>query len=114
MAEPDVKTIAACGLYCGACGARLKGKCEGCATAPLFASCKVRACCKESGISTCAECEAHPDPASCGKFNNFISKIFGFVFRSDRAACVRRIREAGAEAYAKEMAASGRHTIRRN
>jgi Helix-turn-helix. len=45
----------------------------------------------------------------CPKFNAFISKVFGFVFRSDRGACIRRIREIGVENFAKEMTESGNY-----
>ncbi|GAK37885.1 hypothetical protein [Bacteroides graminisolvens] len=32
-----------------------------------------------------------------------------FVFRSDRGACIRRIREIGVENFAKEMTESGNY-----
>lgn len=49
----------------------------------------------------------------CKKFNNFISKAFALVFRSDRPACIRRIREIGHESFAIEMANNKRQTIKR-
>jgi len=36
------------------------------------------------------------------------------VFNSDRAACIRMIKEGGYDAFAADMAASGRQTIKRN
>ena len=42
-----------------------------------------------------------------------MSRIFGFVFRSARRACIERIREIGPAAYAEEMAAKGLQAIRR-
>jgi len=44
----------------------------------------------------------------CRKLHNFISRIFGLVFRTDRKANLRAIREKGIETWAVEMAASGR------
>jgi hypothetical protein len=50
---------------------------------------------------------------ACGHFNNFFSKLFGFIFRSDRAACIRQIREIGVEGHAEKMSAMKCHSIRR-
>ncbi|WP_346770571.1 hypothetical protein [Millionella massiliensis] len=36
-----------------------------------------------------------------------MGKIFGLIFRSDRFGCIDRIREVGAETFAREMAESG-------
>jgi hypothetical protein len=46
-------------------------------------------------------------------FNNWISKLFGVIFRSDRAACVRQIRGIGLEAHAADMAGKKRQTIKK-
>jgi hypothetical protein len=100
----DAGLVASCGLFCGACGAYLKGKCEGCVKSEQRSWCKVRACCQDKAIATCAECDDFTDPADCGKFNNLISKIFGLIFRSDRPACIREIRNTGLAAYAVKMA----------
>ena len=45
--------------------------------------------------------------------NNFVGKIFAFLFNSDRAACIRYIRENGEDAFAKKMAKDNQMTIRR-
>ena len=115
-----MKTIAAdknltafCGLYCGACKAYLREKCAGCRESAKRNWCKVRTCCIERSFTTCADCKDFPDPADCGKFNNFISKFFAFIFRSDRRACVLRVREIGCEAFAAEMAEKGLQTLKR-
>jgi hypothetical protein len=108
----DKNLVAFCGLYCGACKAYLKEKCPGCRESAKRSWCKIRACCIEHGFATCADCGDYPDPADCRKFNNFISRVFAMVFRSDRRACALRLRELGPEAFAAEMAAAGRHTIR--
>jgi hypothetical protein len=111
QAKPEL--VARCGLYCGACGSYLDGKCQGCGGNSRATWCKVRTCCSDKGIATCAECAEFPDPRACGKFNNFISKVFGLVFRSDRAACIDQIRQLGLDGHAKAMAEKGTHTIRR-
>jgi hypothetical protein len=73
----------------------------------------VRACCQENGYATCAACSTYADPRECRKFHNVMSRVFGFIFRSDRRACILRIREIGPAAYAEEMAAKGLHALRR-
>ena len=100
----DVKLVARCGLYCGSCGAHRRGRCGGCCDAPKFTCCPVRKCCIENNYATCAECQAFPNPRDCKKFNNFISKLFGLIFRSDRPACIAQIREKGLQTHADIMA----------
>jgi hypothetical protein len=109
----DSSLVAFCGLYCGACGAYLKGRCPGCQKNKKASWCKARACCLKLGYQTCADCKENKDPMECKKFNNFVSKLFAFVFRSNRAACIRRIRELGVKEYAVEMASSEKVTIKR-
>ena len=58
------------------------------------------------GWQSCAECTLQP-LSECRKFNSFIGKVFGFVFRSDRSGCIARIREVGADAFAGEMRRAG-------
>ena len=115
--------IAACGLYCGACKKFLNGKCAGCQPSegdapdlghPLpkgFQRCKIRKCCQEKGFHTCAECDK--DVKECKTHNNFVGKFFAFLFNSDRAACIRYIREHGEEAFATKMAKEKRMTMKR-
>ena len=103
MMNPE---IAACGLFCGTCRKFAKGSCPGCHPNERASWCKVRACCIGHGWQSCAECTLMP-LESCGKFNNIIERIFGFVFRSDRRGCVERIREVGCEAFAAEMRLAG-------
>jgi hypothetical protein len=67
----------------------------------------------ENSYGSCADCTEFGDPMACRKFNNFMSKLFGFVFRSDRAACIRQIREVGIEAHADRLSEMGKHSIRR-
>ena len=108
----DKHLIASCGLYCGACGSYLKGKCPGCKENVKATWCKTRLCCIENNYSSCADCQKI-ELMDCKKFNNVFSKLIGFILRSDRPACIRRIKEIGTEKYAIEMAASKRQSIKR-
>jgi hypothetical protein len=105
--------VAYCGLYCGACGSYLKGRCPGCHDNAKAKWCKIRACCTEHGFKSCAECTSHPDPNSCALFNNFVSRLIGFVLRSNRQACILKIRELGLAPYAQFMTQQRRQTLPR-
>ena len=110
----DKTLIAYCGLYCGACKKYISGSCPGCHENNKASWCKVRSCNLEHGFNSCADCKEFTDPMECKKFNNFISKIFAFIFKSDRAACIAKIRESGYEEFAQFMADQGLQSIRRN
>lgn len=109
----DSNLVAFCGLYCGECGAHKKGKCPGCKKNEKAGWCKVRKCCLENGKLSCAECQVFASASECKKFNNIFSKLFGFLFGSDRQACINRIKEKGYESYAEEMAECGTHSIKK-
>ena len=100
----DTALVAYCGLYCGACKRYLNDKCPGCRENESAAWCSVRACCMENELRSCAECSTFTAPKECKSFNNFMSKIFGLLFRSDRAACIGQIKRLGIEGHAKSMA----------
>jgi len=110
---PDTSLVAACGLYCGACRSHLRGKCPGCRNNTKATWCKVRSCNHSHGYATCAECKDFADPMQCKMYNNAMSKIFGFIFRSNRAACIAQIKTIGLEGHAKMMAEAAHHTIRK-
>ena len=109
----DPGLVAYCGLYCGACKKYLNDSCKGCQANASATWCKVRDCCIERRIRSCADCGQFKDPEECGKFNNIFSKLFGLVFHSDRRACIMQIRKIGCEGHAKDMAAKGAHTIKK-
>lgn len=108
----DKNLIAFCGLYCGACRSYLSGKCPGCRENMKATWCKVRTCGMENNFQSCADCTLIP-LKDCKKYNSFISKAFGFVFNSDRAACIERIKVLGYEGFAVEMATTKKQTIQR-
>ncbi len=105
--------VAACGLYCGACKRYLEERCPGCRENAKATWCRIRSCCQERHLASCAECGEFPDPRACKKFDNFISKLFALIFRSDRAACVAQIRRLGLEGHAQAMAQQRIQSIRR-
>ncbi len=114
MADQNiVQLVAYCGLYCGACGAYKKKKCPGCAANEKASWCKVRKCCIEKKIKSCADCADMADKASCGKLNNFISKTIGLFTRSDRPGCIRKIVELGYDHYAEFMDKNNLQSVKR-
>jgi hypothetical protein len=102
--KADVGNIAFCGLYCGACGRYLKGKCPGCHNNEKASWCKIRSCCLDNNYQSCADCKTYSDPNECKYFNNFMAKLFGLIFGSNRNACISYISNNGYEAFAKHMA----------
>lgn len=85
IATPD--SIAACGLYCGACRKFCIGKCPGCKNNEKASWCKI--------------------------YSNVISKVFALLFNSDRPACISYINGHGETAYAEEMSKRKCQTIKR-
>ena len=94
----DTKKIAACGLYCGACKKYRMGKCPGCHENEKASWCKIR---------------KWMDVKDCRLHNNLIGKFFAFVFRSNRPACIRYIRENGEQVFAEEMTKRGEQTMKK-
>jgi hypothetical protein len=108
----DAQLVAPCGLYCGACKRYLSGGCQGCVADAKKGWCKIRSCCLENKYASCADCKIFADCNNCKKFNNFISRIFQFIFRSDRHACIMRIKAIGCAKFAEEMAKAKLLTIK--
>jgi len=65
----------------------------------------VRKCATERKYLSCAECTEYPE---CRKLNNFVSKMFAIVFRSNRKGNLQEIQKMGIEKWAEERAASGK------
>lgn len=108
----DKNLIAFCGLYCGACSRYLNEKCPGCHENQKATWCKVRTCNMENKYASCADCR-QVVLSECKDLNNFVARIFGFIFRSDRKACLERIKAVGYDAFSREMAEAKMSTIRR-
>jgi len=109
----DKNLIAYCGLYCGECGKYKKGKCLGCQKNEKASWCTVRKCCIENGKVSCADCTVYASASECKKFNNIFSKLFGFLFGSDRQASIDMIKEKGYDAYAEEMVRRGTQSMKK-
>jgi hypothetical protein len=109
----DKNLVAYCGLYCGECGRYKSKKCPGCQKNEKATWCKVRKCCMENGKLSCAECQVFATASECKKFNNIFSKLFGFIFGTDRQTSIDAIKEKGYEAYAEEMIRRGTHAIKK-
>ncbi len=109
----DKSHVAFCGLYCAACPRYVKEKCPGCRENRRASWCGVRTCCLEKSYDSCADCTGFTDVKECGIFNNFMARIFGFIFQSDRAACIAAIKGKGYDVFARDMAVRRARTIRR-
>jgi len=109
----DKSLVAYCGLYCGACRKYLAKKCSGCRTNEKLTWCKIRTCCVDNKYNTCADCTSYKIADDCKKFNNLISKIFSLIFKSDRNACIAKIKTVDTEQYANEMSEKGEMTIKK-
>lgn len=108
----ETSLVSKCGLYCGACKMYLAKKCLGCSKNVKASWCKVRTCCIEKKSDSCADCKDYNDPSTCKKLNNFISKIFGLIFNSDRKACIAQIKKIGISGHAQKMAIEKRQSIK--
>lgn len=109
----DENLVAYCGLYCGACKKYLSLKCPSCHKNQKATWCDVRSCCMQDGKWSCANCSIYFDINDCKMFNNFFSKLFWFIFKSDRKACINRIEEIWKREFSKEMAEKKIHTIKK-
>ncbi|HAM99361.1 MAG TPA: hypothetical protein DCQ26_12205 [Marinilabiliales bacterium] len=108
----ETDQIAYCGLYCANCFKFKKGTCQGCKVTESNSWCKIRSCAKQKGYLSCADC-SEPGHVKCKTYNNFIGKVFGLVFNSDRAACIQLIKDEGYPNFAQYMAANNLQTIPR-
>lgn len=110
--KSDKELIAYCGLYCGACKKYLSEKCPGCKKNEKASWCKPRKCCAENNYSSCADCTKMAID-DCKEFNSFIAKMFSIIFRSNRKACISKIKDIGYDSFANEMATNKIVTIKR-
>lgn len=108
----ETQLIAYCGLYCSNCFKYKKGACTGCKDSDKNSWCKIKQCAHQQGFVSCADCN-QPGYEKCSVYNNFIGKIFGLVFNSNRGACIQLIRDEGYSNYQKYMTENGLQTIPR-
>jgi len=96
--------IGYCGLVCSNCWAYRKSKCDGCySEKPMYKNCPVKQCCIEKQYTTCAECTQYVDLRKCKKLNNYVAKIIGFIFRTNKIKNLERIREIGLENFRERI-----------
>ncbi len=112
--EVNKNLVSYCGLYCGSCGKYQKGKCPGCAKNEKATWCKIRKCCIEKNINSCAECNDFKDVSECKNFDNFVAKMFEWVFKSDRKAGIKMIKDSGYEEFAKYMSENKLVSMKKN
>ena len=67
-----------------------------------------------NNYQSCADCKEFKDPMDCKKFNNFFSKMFAIILKSDRAACIAKIKNTGYEGFAQFMSENRLQSIKRN
>ena len=89
------------------------GMATGCLYYEKATWCKIRVCATDRGYATCAECDVFADVNQCKKFNTFMSKIFAFIFKSDRRASIHLIGEVGVQEYAKVMAEKSQSVLKK-
>lgn len=95
--------LAYCGLVCSSCGAKRSGKCQGChSPKPMHSRCLVKKCAMEKGLVCCADCRDFGNLRECRKLNNWISKLFGLIFRSDRIGNLETIRDVGTTGFLED------------
>jgi hypothetical protein len=92
--------LAYCGLVCSNCGAFTRGRCKGChSPKPMHSRCLVKKCAVEKSYVCCADCREFAELRQCRKLNNWVSKLFGLVFRSDRIGNLETIRDVGTHVF---------------
>lgn len=89
-----------CGLNCGLCGFRLKGKCNGCFKESFCAAvCPMAPCSVRHGnLQYCFECPEYP----CRHYDGFDSYDTLVLHRNQRKD-MQRAKEIGIEAYRAEQ-----------
>jgi hypothetical protein len=93
--------IGCCGAYCGTCPEYRKARCRGCKIGYESgerdirrARCRMKICCIEKGLETCADCD---DYVGCRNIREFYGKN-AYKYRKYREATLF-IRERGYQAF---------------
>lgn len=113
IVKKDINQIAYCGLYCWGCKKFLANNCPGCRENSKATWCEIRSCCKQNNYLSCADCTEFKKASDCKKFNNFISKIFKIILKSNRQACIDMIKSNWYESFADYMTQNSQHTIKK-
>lgn len=111
--ENTTPIVSYCGLYCTNCPKFVKGNCPGCHQNNKATWCKVRTCCMDHNRATCADCTDFGNLKECKKLNNFVAKMFGLVFNSDRVASLTFIKAQGTDAFISKMESEKAMTFKR-
>ena len=106
--ELDVSKISYCGFYCGACPKFTKGQCLSCKgddpkCAIGYKACKVRPCCIEKGIESCADCDEYDSVKDCKKYNPLMIRFGQFITQTNRRKGIEMIKEKGEQEFLKFM-----------
>jgi hypothetical protein len=99
----NMELISFCGLYCAECSKYKKGKCSGCNENTKATWCKIRTCCLEKEVHSCADCTEFELVKDCKKFNSFFGRVMERIFSSDRQTALQMIREKGYDHFAGYM-----------
>ncbi|MCT4636181.1 MAG: DUF3795 domain-containing protein [Bacteroidales bacterium] len=106
--ELDVSKISYCGFYCGACPKFRKGQCFSCKgddpkCAVGYKACKVRPCCIEKGIESCAYCNEYDSVKDCKKYNPLMIRFGQFITGTNRRKGIEMIKEKGEQEFLEFM-----------
>lgn len=106
--ELDISKISYCGFYCGACPKYKKDQCFSCKgddpkCAVGYKSCKVRPCCIEKGIESCADCDEYDSVKDCKKYNPLMIRFGQFITGTNRRLGIEMIKEKGEQEFLKFM-----------
>ena len=106
--ELDNSKISYCGFYCGACSKFIKDQCFSCKgddpeCAVGYKACKVRPCCIEKGIESCADCDEYDSVKDCKKYNPLMIRFGQFITRTNRRKGIEMIKEKGEQEFLKFM-----------
>ena len=101
--------IAYCGLYCGTCGMFRQGLCPACKKNARADWCPVRACCREHGYASCADCRLVADVSKCRDYNSTGTRLMGRLLQADRREGIACLCREGYAAYARRMRGNDEH-----
>ncbi len=83
-----------CGILCGKCDWRKKGKCRGCVNIdkPFWGTCPVKGCCEDRKLEHCGECNEFP-----------CARLVEFAYDEKQGDCGVRLEQCKIWSAQKEM-----------